>query len=189
MAISVEHTSIPDLVRVTPQRLNDLRGSFTELFKASDWSGQGIEFPMRQINQSVSQTGVIRGLHLQYDRPMAKAMRVVAGRAFLVAVDVRLGSPTRGQWWGDVFTPDPLTHLVAPAGFARGLCALENNTVVQYLCSAEYNPAGEAAICWNDPDLGITWPVDQPILSDKDLQAPLWADWSICDAARHFVYP
>ncbi len=187
--ITLAPTPLPGCCIIRPQRHDDARGSFTELFHATDWRDHGLDFSVAQINQSTSHTGVVRGLHVQWDAPMAKAMRVVAGRALLLAVDIRLGSPTFGRHVAQVFSGDDLAYLFAPAGFARGLCALEDHSVVQYLCDTTYNPRGEGGIRWDDPALAIDWPVIQPMVSDKDRCAPTLAQWAESPQARHFVYP
>ncbi len=175
--VTVESTPIPDLSVVRVQRHPDARGSFRELFRASDFAAAGLPSRLVQLNHSRSARGVVRGLHFQWDPPMAKVMRVARGHAFLVAVDIRRGSPTCGRaYWREFAAGDDL-WLAAPAGFARGLQALEDDTEVEYLCSAEYSAAGEGGIRWDDPALGIPWPLPNATLSDKDREAPTLAEW------------
>src|SRR5450759_4189782 len=130
-----------------------------------------------QLNQSRSGKGVVRGLHFQWDPPMGKLMRVIVGRAFLVAVDVRIGSPTLGRWVGVEMSADEPRHLWAPASFARGICVLSDFAEIEYLTTGFYNPACESGIRWNDPAVGIEWPVSDPILSPKDAAAQTLQEW------------
>jgi dTDP-4-dehydrorhamnose 3,5-epimerase len=130
-----------------------------------------------QMNHSRSARGVIRGLHFQWDRPMGKLMRVIVGRAFLVAVDIRVGSPTLGKWVGIEADADEPRLLWAPATYARGFCVLWDVAEIEYLTTATYNKATESGILWNDPAIGIDWPVDSPRLSPKDRDAQTLAEW------------
>lgn len=118
---------------------------------------------------------------------MGKLMRVAAGRAFLVAVDLRTDSPTLGRWYGREFSAASREQLWAPASFARGFCALEDGTEIEYLCTGVYNGACEANIRWNDPAIGITWPVAQPLLSERDAAAPTLAEWLARPESRRFT--
>jgi dTDP-4-dehydrorhamnose 3,5-epimerase len=120
---------------------------------------------------------------------MGKLMRVTLGRAFLVAVDIRKGSPTLGQWVGVEASAENQRQVWAPAGFARGFCALSEVAVVQYKCTGLYNPRAESGIRWNDPQIGIAWPVEQPILSEKDARAQTLAEWLARPESDHFTYP
>jgi len=140
-------------------------------------------------NHSYSKRGVVRGLHFQWDPPMGKLMRVTRGAAFLVAVDLRLGSPTLGKWVGVEATAENRKQVWAPASFARGFCALTDDVEVQYKCTGTYNGKAESAIRWDDPDIGITWPVRDVIISEKDRKAQTLAEWLASANARHFVYP
>ena len=153
-------------------RYEDDRGWFCETYKKSKLLPTFV-----QDNHSRSRQNVIRGLHFQVMKPMGKLMRVTRGEAMLVAVDVRLTSPTLGKWFGIHCTEDNGLQVYAPAGFARGFCALSEITEVQYKCTALYNPAGDRAILYSDPDIGIDWPVDDPIVSDKDRKAPTLAEY------------
>lgn len=175
--VIVEPTAIPDCRVVRVLAHPDARGSFRELLRASDFAAAGLPPAYPQFNHSRSARGVVRGLHFQWDPPMAKLMRVARGAAFLVAVDVRRGSPTCGRAvWRETQAGEDL-WLYAPAGFARGLQALEDDTEVEYLCTAEYSPAGEGGIRWDDAALGIPWPLKAAQLSEKDQSAPLLSDW------------
>lgn len=175
--IRIEPTPIPDLVVAHLTAFPDARGSFRELFRASEFAAAGLPSTIAQINHSRSARGVVRGLHFQWDPPMAKCMRVSRGRAFVVAVDVRRGSPSCGKsWWRELQAGEDL-WVCAPPGFARGLQALEDETEVEYLCSAPYRASHEGGIRWDDPALGIPWPLAATSLSPKDLAAPTLAEW------------
>jgi dTDP-4-dehydrorhamnose 3,5-epimerase len=175
--VTLEHTAIPDLLLVHIASYPDARGSFRELFRAEDFAAVGLPSQFAQVNLSRSAVGVVRGLHFQWEPPMAKLMRVARGRAFLAAVDVRRGSPTCGQaWWRETHAHEDL-WVYAPAGFARGLQALEEDTEVEYLCSTSYEPRTEGGIRWDDPALGIPWPRVATDISPKDRAQPTLAEW------------
>lgn len=176
-AVTIERTAVPDLVIAHVRAFPDARGSFRELFRAEHFAAAGLPSTIAQINHSRSARGVVRGLHFQWEPPMAKLMRVARGRAFLVAVDVRRGAPSCGQaWWRETHAGEEL-WVCAPPGFARGLQALEDDTDVEYLCTAPYVPGGEGGIRWDDPALGIPWPLKAGEVSPKDVAAPTLAAW------------
>ncbi len=175
--VTIEHTAIPDLVLAHVATYPDARGSFRELFRAEDFASVGLPSVFPQINLSRSAQGVVRGLHFQWQPAMAKLMRVARGRAFLVAVDVRRDSPSCGRaWWRETHEREDL-WVYAPAGFARGLQALEDETEVEYLCTARYEPTTEGGIRWDDPALGIPWPRVATEISPKDRAQPTLAAW------------
>ena len=177
MNVRVETTAIADLVLAWLRVFPDARGSFRELFRAEHFAAVGLPATVAQINGSISSRGVVRGLHFQWDPPMGKAMRVVRGRAFIVAVDLRVDSPTFGRaWWRECAAGEDL-WVCAPASFARGFQALEDDTEVEYLCTAPYNAQAEGGIRWDDPALGIPWPIAEATLSEKDRAAPTLAEW------------
>jgi len=184
----VETTAIPEVRFIRPLVHRDERGWFLEVMRAAELEELGLTGHFAQVNQSRSRRGVIRGLHLQWDPPQAKLMRVVAGRAFLVAVDARPGSPTLGRLVTLEASADDPVFVSAPASFARGFAALEDDTEVEYFMSAPYDPAHEAVIRWDDPALGIAWPVDAPVLSAKDASAGTLADWLARPEASVFAY-
>jgi dTDP-4-dehydrorhamnose 3,5-epimerase len=175
--IRVEPTELADCALVRVLAHPDARGSFRELLRASDFGAAGLPSQFPQMNHSRSARGVVRGLHFQFEPPMAKLMRVARGSAFLVAVDVRKGSATCGKALWRTLRAGEDAWLYAPPGFARGLQALEDDTEVEYLCTAEYSAAGEGGIRWNDPALGIPWPLRDAMISEKDRAAPLLGDW------------
>jgi dTDP-4-dehydrorhamnose 3,5-epimerase len=174
---TVEPTAIPEVLVVRPRLFGDERGWFTEVFQAAAFAEIGLPTSFVQVNQSRSARGVLRGLHFQWDPPQAKLMRVVSGRAFMVAADIRPGSPTLGQVVTLEASADEPVLFWAPASFARGFCALEDRTEIEYFCTAAYDPRHESGIRWDDPALGIAWPVEDPSLSPKDAAAGTLGDW------------
>jgi len=188
MEIKIESRHLQDVVIVIPDIFQDSRGFFSETYRADQFRALGLPTEFVQDNHSRSARGVVRGLHFQWDPPMGKLMRVTAGAAFLVAVDIRKGSPTLGRWVGVEASAQNRKQVWAPAGFARGFCALADNTEIQYKCTGIYNGKAESAIRWNDPQIGIQWPVTDPVVSEKDQKARSLADWLQSAEARHFTY-
>ena len=187
MKVAATRLEIPDVILIEHEAFEDERGYFMEVYKQSQFRELGLPDRFVQLNESRSARNVIRGLHFQWEPPMGKLMRVVSGAAFLVAVDIRHGSPTLGKWVGKQLTADDRKQIWAPAGFARGICALADRTVVQYLCTGMYNGASESGVAWNDPDLGIQWPVAEPIVSARDQQAQTLAEWLKRPESRSFT--
>jgi dTDP-4-dehydrorhamnose 3,5-epimerase len=177
MKIRTEPTPIPGVTIVVPDSFDDARGFFYEVYRQDEATSHGLPDRIVQINQSKSARGVVRGLHFQWDPPVGKLMRVIHGTAFLVAVDLRKDSPTLGKWFGEVFTAAAKKQLWAPASFARGFCALTEGVEIEYLTTALYNPRTETGIRWNDPAIGIQWPIADPQLSDRDRKAQTLAEW------------
>jgi dTDP-4-dehydrorhamnose 3,5-epimerase len=177
MRLTTRRLSIPDVIVIEHEVFTDDRGFFMEVFKRDQFGELGFPSTFPQINLSRSARNVVRGLHFQWEPPMGKLMRVAEGTAFLVAVDIRKGSPTLGEWVGETFSADSHRQLWAPPGFARGFCVLSSVAQIEYLCTAEYNPTGESGIRWNDPRVGIEWPVTAPILSGKDVSAQTLDEW------------
>jgi dTDP-4-dehydrorhamnose 3,5-epimerase len=177
MPFSIEPTELPEAVVVVPKVFPDGRGFFQEVFRDDQFAALGLPSRFVQLNHSGSVKGVVRGLHFQIDPPMGKLMRVTRGEAFLVAVDIRKNSPTLGRWVSISASEKNRKQLWAPATFARGFCVVSDFAEIQYLCTATYDPAGEAGIRWNDPRIGVRWPVEKPILSDRDSRAPLLDEW------------
>lgn len=188
MPFEIESTDLPDVKIVIPKVLPDDRGFFMEAYRADLFEAAGLPAEYRQDSHSRSRRGVIRGLHFQWEPPMSKVMRVTVGTAFLVAVDIRPGSPTVGKWVGLEASAENKKQLWAPAGFARGFCVLTDVGEIQYKCTSVYNPQGEGAVRWNDPEIGIRWPISDPILSEKDQHAPLLSEWLDSPHAHHFMY-
>jgi len=187
--VSVESTHLDGVVVLRTKAIEDDRGLFLELFRADRFRELGLPDRFVQDNQSRSRRGVLRGLHFQWDRPMGKLMRVLVGRAFLVAVDIRRGSPTAGRWYGRDVAAEDRVQIWAPPGFARGFCALSELAEIEYKCTALYHPPGECAIRWNDPAIGIEWPVREPTLSPRDAAAPQLAAWLARPESATFAYP
>ncbi len=172
MPFSFTRTAIPDVIVVAPRVFPDGRGSFAELYKASEFRENGIRADFIQMNYSCSQQGVLRGLHYQLaPRAQAKLVTVLHGEIFDVAVDIRQGSPTYGRWVSVVLSGTNKKMLFIPEGFAHGFFALEDDTEILYQCSQEYVPECERSILWNDPTVGVVWPIADPQLSPKDLKA------------------
>lgn len=188
MPFEIESVHLDAIKVIVPRVYPDHRGYFMESYRQDLFAEMGIPYAFVQDNHSRSVRGVVRGLHFQPDPPMAKVMRVTVGAVFLVAVDIRKGSPTLGQWFGLEVSAENRRMVWAPPGFARGFCALSDVAELQYKCTAIYNPRTEGAIRWNDPAIGIEWPVEEAILSEKDAAAPLLADWLATDAADRLAY-
>jgi dTDP-4-dehydrorhamnose 3,5-epimerase len=189
MQIRIVSKHLGDAVVVLqPEVFQDERGFFSETFRADQFAELGLPTEFVQDNHSGSVKNVVRGLHFQWDPPMAKLMRVTRGRAFLVAVDIRKGSPTFGQWFGIEASEENRIQVYAPAGFARGFAALSDFVEVQYKCTGIYNPKGESGILWNDPEIGVEWPVENPIVSEKDRKAQTLAEWLRRPESDHFRY-
>jgi len=170
-------THISGLVILEPDVFPDSRGFFMEAYHSGKFEKMGLPINFVQDNHSQSEFGVIRGLHFQWKPAQAKLMRVTVGKAFVVAVDIRKNSPTLGQWHGIEIDENDKKMVFAPAGFARGFCALANRTEVQYKVTGLYNEQCESGIRWNDPEIDIHWPVENPILSEKDANAQTFSEW------------
>lgn len=177
MKISIESKHLNGLLVLIPEVFGDDRGFFMETYREDQFKELGLPTRFVQDNHSGSGRGVVRGLHFQWDPPMGKLMRVTAGKAFLVAVDIRKGSPSLGEWFGIEVSAENKKQVWAPAGFARGFCVLSDFAEIQYKCTGIYNPRGESGILWNDPEIGIDWPVADPVLSDKDRKAQTLSQW------------
>jgi dTDP-4-dehydrorhamnose 3,5-epimerase len=164
-------TAIPGVILIEPDVHRDARGFFLETFHAEKYARAGIPRNFVQDNQSVSVRNTLRGLHMQIVKPQGKLVRVVDGEIWDVAVDMRRGSPTRGQWTAATLSGDNFLQLYIPPGCAHGFCVLSETAHVQYKCTELYDPSDEVVIAWNDDALGISWPVTEPILSVKDAAA------------------
>jgi dTDP-4-dehydrorhamnose 3,5-epimerase len=189
MQLKIESRYLNDVVVIVPEVFQDDRGFFMEVFRADQFRELGLPAEFVQDNHSGSVKGVLRGLHFQWDPPMAKLMRVTSGSAFLVAVDIRKGSPTLGKWYGAEISAENKKQIWAPAGFARGFCVLSDHAELQYKCTGVYNGKAESGILWNDPAIGIDWPVANPILSAKDAKAQTLEQWLTSPLSDHFRYP
>ena len=186
MKVSVEKTPIEGLLLVSPEVFQDDRGFFMEVFRADVYAERGLPTQFVQFNHSGSVKDTVRGLHFQWSPPMGKLMRVSRGRAFLVAVDIRKDSPTLGKWFGITLSAEDRRLVWAPASFARGFAVLSEFAEIEYLTTGTYNQAGESGVLWNDPAIGIEWPVSKPILSGKDATAQTLAQWLDSANSTHF---
>jgi len=168
--------SIPDVILITPEVFRDSRGTFLEFYNASAFQGIGINVQFAQSNHSRSHKGVLRGLHYQLNpSAQGKLVYVVNGEIFDVAVDLRRGSPAYGKWTAYTLSSENKRMLYIPPGFAHGFCVLSDDADVIYHCTREYAPKDERGIIWNDPQLRIDWPIENPLLSEKDANLPTLA--------------
>ena len=189
MALNFNRTAIKEVVLITPKIFGDDRGFFTEVYKYSEFSDFGIKDRFVQINHSRSSKGVLRGLHYQKNpKAHSKLVKCVQGEILDVAVDIRKGSPTLGNWFGMEVSAENKLQVWAPAGFARGFCVLSDFAEIQYKCTGVYNNKAESGILWNDPEIGIVWPINNPILSEKDEKARPLAEWIKTPESEHFKY-
>ena len=177
-----------DVLVLEPQVFEDERGFFMEAYREDVFKDVGLPHEFVQDNHSGSVKGVVRGLHYQWEPMMAKLMRVTVGEAFVIAVDIRKGSPTLGQWVGVNASSTNRLMVYAPPGFARGFAVTSDFAEIQYKCTGIYGPAAESGILWNDPAIGIEWPVANPILSEKDAAAQTLAEWLERPESDNFVY-
>jgi dTDP-4-dehydrorhamnose 3,5-epimerase len=165
-------TAISDVLIIEPDVHRDGRGFFLETYHEQKYRAGGVPGPFLQDNHSLSVGGTLRGLHLQARHPQGKLVRVVEGEIFDVAVDVRRGSPAFGRWVGHTLSAENFRQCWVPPGFAHGFCVLSERAHVEYKCTDFYDAAGEIGIIWNDPTLGIVWPIASPIVSDRDRRHP-----------------
>lgn len=177
MPFTFSQTDLPGVVVVEPRVFGDERGAFLETYKRSEFVAAGVTVDFVQDNHSVSQAGVLRGLHYQlppYEQ--GKLVRVISGRAWDVAVDIRPDSPTFRQWVGVELSGENHRMLYIPSGFAHGFVALEDETHFVYKCTAEYDKASEGGIRWDDPDIAVEWPRGEVLVSEKDAALPPLAE-------------
>jgi dTDP-4-dehydrorhamnose 3,5-epimerase len=177
MPFEYHPTEIPEVILVEPRRFADDRGFFMETYKASEFAGYGLPATFVQDNLSYSSRGVLRGLHYQlHPHAQGKLVTALTGQIFDVAVDIRRGSPTFGRWVGQELSAQNGQMLYVPPGFAHGFCVLSDTAHVLYKVTAEYAPHLDRGILWNDPQIGISWPVADPVLSTKDAALPVLDD-------------
>ncbi|MDA7787260.1 dTDP-4-dehydrorhamnose 3,5-epimerase, partial [Gammaproteobacteria bacterium] len=170
--MKISHSKLKDCVIIEPRVFGDDRGFFLETFQAVRYEQEaGIDLPFVQDNHSRSARGVLRGLHFQKTKPQGKLVRVVRGEVYDVALDIRKGSPTFGEWEGVILSEDNKKQFWVPPGFAHGFLVLSDMADFEYKCTDYYDPSDEGSVLWNDPDLNIPWPIVTPILSDKDASA------------------
>jgi dTDP-4-dehydrorhamnose 3,5-epimerase len=172
MEMKVYTTKLDGVLLFEPSVHQDERGFFLESYSARTLQESGIDVCFVQDNHSRSVHGVLRGLHYQVRPGQVKLVRVLAGAVFDVAVDIRWGSPTFGQWFGQVLSAENFLQMYVPIGFAHGFCVISDGADVVYKCSSYYSPPDERGLAWNDPDIGIDWPVKEPLLSPRDRQHP-----------------
>jgi dTDP-4-dehydrorhamnose 3,5-epimerase len=188
MPFAIEPTALDEVKIVVPKPFRDDRGFFMEVYRQDLFAALGLPDRFVQLNHSRSSRNVLRGLHFQWDPPMGKLMRVTVGRAFLVAVDIRVGSPNLGHWVGLEVSAEEPCQLWAPASFARGFCVLSDWAEIEYLTTGTYNSSAESGIRWNDPAIGVEWPVSEPILSAKDESAQTLSQWLARPESAHFSF-
>ena len=178
--MNIVQTNLQDCLIIEPKVFGDKRGFFLETFHTSRYADfAGISLPFVQDNYSRSSKGVLRGLHFQKTKLQGKLVSVVRGEVYDVAVDIRKGSSTFGQWVGVILSEENKKQLWVPPGFAHGFVVLSEIADFEYKCTDYYDPSDEGSILWNDPDLAISWPVENPILSDKDINANKLADLEV----------
>jgi dTDP-4-dehydrorhamnose 3,5-epimerase len=178
--MNVIQTKLKDCVIIEPKVFGDHRGFFLETFQADRYRElAGISLPFVQDNHSRSAKGVLRGLHFQKTKPQGKLVRVVSGEVYDVAVDIRQDSPSFGQWEGVILSEENKRQFWVPPGFAHGFVVLSDTADFEYKCTDYYDPSDEGCLIWNDPAMAISWPLDNPILSDKDCKAPTFAEWFV----------
>jgi len=161
-------TELDGVLIVEPKVFGDQRGFFMESFQRQRYRDAGIDTEFVQDNTSFSVRRTLRGLHYQYPNAQAKLVQVLQGEIYDVAVDIRQGSPTFGRWTGVILSGENQRQFFLPQGFAHGFCVMSATALFMYKCSAYYAPEDEGGICWNDPELGIPWPIQTPILSERD---------------------
>lgn len=172
--MQVEHTPIAGVTLVKPRVWRDARGYFVETWQKTRYADIGIDLPFVQDNQSLSGKDTLRGMHFQKHHPQGKLVFCPVGRGFDVACDIRRDSPTYGQCFGVELNEDNLWQLWIAPGLAHGFCVLSDKAIFQYKCTDFYHPGDEGGFAWNDPFFKIDWPIKDPILSEKDKNAPFW---------------
>jgi len=183
--VKVVELELPGVLLIQPKLFGDARGFFFESYNAERYAEAGIPLEFVQDNISRSGKGTLRGLHFQEPQAQGKLVQVLSGAVYDVAVDVRKGSPTFGRWVGTELNDENRHQLWVPPGFAHGFCVLSGSADFAYKCTALYAPQFEGAVRWDDPDLGIRWPIEHPTLSEKDAAAPRLKDAPNLPVYRH----
>ncbi|MGQ9897411.1 MAG: dTDP-4-dehydrorhamnose 3,5-epimerase [Acidobacteriota bacterium] len=165
-------TELPGVILIEPKVFQDERGFFLETYHQSKFAQAGLDVTFVQDNHSCSVQGTLRGLHAQWRRPQGKLIRVIAGEILDVVVDIRLDSPTFGRWLSVHLSARNFRQLYVPPGFVHGFCVVSETAEVVYKCTALYDPGDEVGVVWNDPELGIDWGIQNPLLSEKDRRLP-----------------
>lgn len=166
--MNITQTPLAGVLLIEPKVFGDNRGFFFESWNNQRYAEAGLDRNFVQDNVSFSGRGILRGLHFQNPVPQGKLVQVLQGEVYDVAVDIRRGSPTFGQWYGVTLSADNHLQLFVPEGFAHGFCVLSETALFTYKCTDFYTPAHEYSLAWNDPDIGIDWPMENPSLSGKD---------------------
>lgn len=174
--MKIIQSAIPDVIIIEPKVFKDPRGFFLETWNSSHYTKAGITSAFVQDNLSKSIRGVLRGLHLQHPYGQDKLVQVIDGEVFDVAVDVRVNSPTFGQWISEILSGTNHRQMYIPVGFAHGFCVTSESALFSYKCTKPYSPEMECGIRWNDPTLNIPWPITKPIVSEKDNNYPFFQD-------------
>jgi dTDP-4-dehydrorhamnose 3,5-epimerase len=174
--MKISSMSLPEVLLIEPNRIGDARGYFLETFHQARYAAAGLHVDFVQDNLSRSVRGILRGLHFQHPNDQGKLVYVLEGEVFDAAVDVRVGSPTFGKWTGTLLSSEDHRQLWIPPGFAHGFCVTSDTALFAYKCTALYSVADEVGVVWNDPAIGIPWPVAEPQLSAKDKVQPRLAD-------------
>ena len=174
--MNILQTSLDGVLVVEPMVFDDDRGYFMELYHKSKYEDVGISGDFRQDNLSFSRKGALRGLHFQHPYGQAKLVQVLEGNVFDVVVDIRQGSPSLGKWFGVYLSGENKRQVFIPQGFAHGFCVVSDSALFLYKCSEFYAPECEGGVLWADPDLGIEWPIQEPIVSEKDAVYPRLRD-------------
>ena len=174
--MKVIETDLPGCVVIEPAVFGDERGFFFETWNADRYGQLGLPDKFVQSNVSSSARGVLRGLHYQWPNPQGKLVSVLEGEVYDVAVDIRRGSPTFGRWVAVILSAENKRQFWMPEGFAHGFAVLSERAIFSYLCTAQYDKSADASVRWNDADIGVDWPIDAPLLSDKDAAAPFLKD-------------
>jgi dTDP-4-dehydrorhamnose 3,5-epimerase len=171
-------TPLAGVLLIEPEVFGDARGFFQETWNQRRYAEAGLDRNFVQDNLSYSRQGILRGLHFQNPSPQGKLVQVLQGEVYDVAVDIRVGSPTFGQWYGVFLSAENHRQLFVPEGFAHGFCVTSEMALFSYKCTDFYNPSAEFSILWNDPDIGIEWPIENPQLSGKDQNGKALKDLS-----------
>jgi len=169
--MNVKETKLAGVLVLKLDVFSDERGFFLETWNSTRYEDAGIPGPFVQDNVSFSKKGILRGLHFQHPQSQGKLVQVLSGQVVDVAVDIRVGSPSFGQWLSEVLSDSNHKQMYIPPGFAHGYCVMSDTAVFSYKCTDFYNPTAENGIIWNDPDLNIDWPIKEPVLSPRDAKS------------------
>jgi dTDP-4-dehydrorhamnose 3,5-epimerase len=186
--VKVSKAPLADVLVIETDRYQDSRGHFAETWNQKRYEEAGIQVQFVQDNFSFSRRGVLRGLHFQQPYPQVKLVQVLRGAVYDVVVDLRKQSPTFGKWWGTELTEENGKQLYVPVGFAHGFLVTSEDSVFLYKCSEFYHPEAEHTLLWNDPDVGIQWPVEHPQLSSKDASAQSLSQWLQRPESKYFQF-